>query len=170
MLKSLVSKIFAIGLAFAACSAQAGIVGATVNVDFYYPNTGSLYCSNGAAVVGGGVEYPASCSGFSPVSIDIGANSITVNTGGATWSGGAFNGFELDVLGGIDILSAFYSGGSMGVTGISIIDGDLWLNFAGQSGGIATFTFTDGTVPEPAGIVLVALGLLGLAGTRRKQQ
>src|SRR5262245_53213633 len=75
--------------------ANAGLLGATVNVDFYYPDQNTLYCSNGSAVVGAGVEYPGSCPGFDPVVIDISDGQITVDTGGNSWAGGTINGFLL---------------------------------------------------------------------------
>ena len=88
------------GLTMCAFTAQAGLLGSTVNVDFFYPDTSTLFCSNGNAVVGGGVEYASSCSGFGPVAIDISDAGMTVGTGGVPWSTGSFNGFHLTVVSG----------------------------------------------------------------------
>lgn len=147
--------------------ANAGLMGSTVNLDFYYPNQASLYCTSGNAVVGGGVEYASGCSGFGPVSLDIANNLLTVNTGGIGWSGGAFNGILLSILSGPSILSASYGGGSMATTGLSVVNGDLWVNFAGQSGGVAYINVS--TVSEPAALSLLALGLAGLGYIRKRK-
>ena len=93
MMKTLFKTLAAGGLlAATALSAHAGLVGSTVNLKFYFPDSSTVFCDSGNAVVGAGVEFPAGCSGFSPVSIDITDFGFTVNTGGSTWAGGAFNG------------------------------------------------------------------------------
>lgn len=157
------------GLMMITFAAQAGMLGSTVSVDFFYPDTSSLYCSNGSAVVGGGVEYPSSCSGFAPVAIDISDTWISVDTGGSSWSPGSFNGIHLTVLSGPGIMSASYAGGTMGYTGLTVDSGSLWLNFAGVSpGGEAHFLIA--TVPEPGTYALMGLGLLGVAAIARRRR
>jgi len=73
--------IFVLALAtlvMAPSVANAGLIGVTVNVDFYFPNQSTLFCTNGTAVVGAGVEYPSSCDGFAPTAIDIADSQLTI--------------------------------------------------------------------------------------------
>ena len=151
-------------------AANADLIGATVNQGFYFPDSSSLHCDNGNALVGAGVEYPSGCGGFGPVVTDIFDTYFTVDTGGASWASGAFNGFLLSIQDGLDFLSASYGGGTMGVSSLSIVDGGLWVNFQGQLGGVATINFTNSAVPEPGTLALLGIGLLGMAAARRKKK
>ena len=138
---------------------------------FCYPDQSTLFCDNAHAVVGAGVESPAGCGGFSPVVTDITDTQLIVDTGGIGWATGAFNGFLLSTLSSIDITSAVYNSGTMNVTDLQIQNGDLWVNFAGQTGGSAVIDFgTNGSsVPVPATLALLGLGLAGIGYQRRKQ-
>lgn len=150
-----------------AFAAQAGMLGSTVDLDWYYPDSSSLYCTNGAAVVGPAMEYPAGCSGFSPVSIDITDGTMTViNPVG--WAPGSFNGFNLGVLAGAPIGSAAYLGGSMSIVSLWVDGSGLWVNFAGMGGGTAEFAIS--TIPEPASYALWGLGLLGLGAAMQRRR
>lgn len=86
-----------------ASSAQAGLLGATVDVSALYPNASSVYADGGAAVVGSGVEYPAGTFSAYNLSwqVDVADSqiSITDTTGaGLPYAGTSFNGWELKVL------------------------------------------------------------------------
>lgn len=161
-------KLAALAGLMSALAAQAGMLGSTVTVDFFYPDTSSFYCSNGSAVVGGGVEYGSSCSGFDPIKIDISDTGMSVDTGGIGWAGGSFNGFHLSVLSGPAITGASYIGGSMGVTSLTVDATGLWVNFAGQGGGEALFSIS--AVPEPETYALMGLGLVGVAAVVRRRR
>lgn len=162
-------KLVVVAGLMSAFAAQAGMLGSTVSVDFFFPDTSTVYCTNGSAVVSGGVEYPGSCSGFDPVKIDISDAGMTVDTGGSTWADGAFNGFRLTVLSGPAISAASYLGGSMGVTSLTVDAGSLWVNFAGVSpGGVAEFSLS--AVPEPETYAMLLLGLAGVAAAVRRQR
>ncbi len=151
-------------------AANATLIGADVDVTFYYPDQASFYCSNGSATVGSGVEYASSCSGFGPVAIDISDSIMSVDTGGIGWDYSLFNGFLLTILSGPSILSASYTGGTMAVTGLQLDSGNLWLDFSGQTGGIAYFSLETRAVPEPSTIALIGLGLVGLGFINRRRR
>ncbi len=167
MIRQLFPKIAAAALSLAAMSSHAGLLGTNVTANFYYPDTSSFYCSNGPATVGAGVEYPGSCSGFAAVGIDVGDTTMSVSLSGA-FAPASFNGFELDAA--TDFLTASYVGGTMGVTDVSIIGGNIWVNFSGQQGGTANFEFTNDTptVPEPSTLLLMGAGLLAASRVRRR--
>lgn len=175
-MKGKLAALVATGFAclIAALPAQAAtdvVAGLTATVDFYYPNISTLYCSSGTAVIGDGVEYPAGCSGFSAVSIDISNGGLTVGHSSLGFDATAFNGFVLHIEG-FDFTVVSWAGGQpLDVTSVAITDGDLWLNYSGQGTGSMNFSFVGEltSVPEPATLALLGLGLTGLAALRRRR-
>ncbi|MET0106691.1 MAG: PEP-CTERM sorting domain-containing protein [Sedimenticola sp.] len=80
----------------------------------------------------------------------------------SVWSTSAFNGFLLTILSGLDFISASFTSG---VTSVQIDDGNLWVNMSGQGGGraVINYSVTGGSIPEPATLALMGLGLAGAA-------
>lgn len=72
------------------------------------------------------------------------------------------------ILNGPEIVSASYGGGTMAVSSLAVESGNLWVNFEGPfNGGLARIDFAT-SVPEPATIGLLGIGLLGLRLARGK--
>lgn len=157
------SKKSLVVLAGLACtlSAQGALLGSTVQVDFYAPDTSTFQCSSGSAVVGVPVEFPSGCGGYLEVSISLSDHGMMV-TNPIGWAPGAFDGFHLSVLSGPAIVDAKYFDGTMPVTSLTVDATGLWVNFAGQGGGEAMIWIS--TVPEPQSHALMGLGLIGVAG------
>ena len=157
-------------------TAHASLIGANVSVDFYFPDSSTVYCSSGSSIVGGGVEYPIGCSGFEPVSIDITATQIiVVNSCLCGFASGSFNGFVMSILSGPLITSLTYNAllSTLGSTGTSFTGTSMSFNFASQGNGTAVFDIGTGTsaVPVPAALPLLgsALGFMALAGRRKRK-
>lgn len=176
--KLLKSVALAVGLVSAPFAANAALIGATVDVDFYFPDLSTLYCNSGSAVVGAGVEYAAGCSGFAPVSIDVTDTQIIVGHSNSSFSPGAFNGFLMSILSGPTIAGVTFNAAAstLGVTGIDLTGGGsiIGLNFASQGTGTAVFDVSFGSisaVPVPATIALLVpgLGMMAMVGRRRRK-
>jgi MYXO-CTERM domain-containing protein len=164
-------------LALLAAPAHAGLIGATVNVSAYFPNTSSVYVDPGNVVVSDALEYPAgSYSIFTgSVAVDVSDTQIILDdtTNNALPASPAdFNGYILRVISGPAIASASVDPASGWVpVEVTVVNGDLRINYQGLTSGVlpnplSIIHFT--TVPEPGLGLLAAVGLLGLALARRR--
>jgi len=140
-------------------AAQAGLIGATVDVSAYFPNTTSLYTDGGNRVVSDAVEYLM--GSFAPYNglwvVDITDSQMLIEWTGfrsGTFEPAIFNGFFLTgppILTAVNDVSSVFAPVSINIVGGNV----LQLNYQGLgvpafSTSIIDITIDASAVPEPA--------------------
>jgi hypothetical protein len=163
------------------------LIGASVDVAAYYPDSSTLFQDGGTKTVSGSIEYPGGTfsSYNSSWQVDITDTQLIVTkttASGFPFQPASFNGFVLTILSGPALVSASADAASnFSPVGISIVGNKLFLNFQGVSADNAVFPVSSiininsgaSGVPEPATWITVltsGLGLLGFGRLRNRRK
>jgi hypothetical protein len=168
------------GMALSVNVAEAGMIGSTVNVSAYYPDTSSVYTDGDNAMVSGAIEYPSGSFASYNLSWEVDVTNTQIiltnagNSVGFPFASAPFNGFIMTVISGPTLLSAIADPTSDFLpTAITVVGGNqLQLNYQGVNAGnfavlSSIINISTAGVPEPGTIALLVAGLLGVACTRR---
>ncbi len=154
--------------------------GATVQVAYLYPNTGSVYAGPSNVVVGVGTEL-ANFASF--VDIDLSDTSILITTRrGYPGNAVPFDGLRFtDILSAIPGWTAALNVGGTTYFGllpaaVTYDANNVWVNLivpagGGNAGDTIRIDLAPVSVPEPASLVLLTMGgLAAIARQRRRKQ
>jgi hypothetical protein len=190
-LQLLATVVVALTAIFTAGSAQAGFAGNTLDYTYLFPTSGSVSYHSPLLTVGAGVELPGLFSaGPDVATMDISDSNILIDYandaafGASGWVRGAFNGFRLFDIGGVNpaITSVTVNGATTmgGFSGANVsFDADnIYVNWQGLNFDSSTIVSLDvgfGAVPEPSTFIAGALlafpfGLQGARWLRNRKQ
>jgi hypothetical protein len=154
-------------------AASAGFDGHTINLNYEYPNLGTVLVAGGNQVVGAGVEYPVIGNGY----VDLSDTGIVFNYTGPTFPSAApFNGYHffdvfasIDPIVGVTLVSTTFTGFDQ--SRISFDSDNIYVNIGGLVATdpqiVLSVEFGQSSVPLPPALVLLALGAGILGVTRR---
>lgn len=164
-----------------ASQAKAAWIGDTVGLNYYYPDSGSLYENLGTGTVPGATFSLVNEVGVGSNTVVVNADQIVVNLDpgeGDSWSPGSFNGWVLTDLtsdpGITGVSIASQSNFALTPGDISFTSDSVTVNWAGLTFGPSSAVTLDvsfGTaVPEPASLSLFASALIGFGALRRRRR
>jgi len=179
-MKKLVVLIGATLLVFGVVG-QAGAIlleGNDIEFEWLYPNTSNSLVGPTVYTVGAAVEIP-DVFGSGTTSINLSDTNIAIPWWG-TFSSTTFNGPHFfDALAQIDPFTSVSINPETNVSGfdisrISFDEDNIWINLQGLMGGTSDVDYKSvslnlHSVPEPTTLLLLGIGLIGLAGLRRRK-